>query len=45
MGADGQVVVSYLPNEGYLSSENFTVTSSTGKEVMRWDNKKVVNGY
>lgn len=43
--ANGQVAVSYMPNEGFLQSENFSVTSSTGKETTRWDNNTTVNGY
>lgn len=48
IGSDKKVVVSYIPNEGFLSSENFTVTSSTGVEMGRWDSKntkKDVKGY
>jgi len=42
---EGKVVVSYLPNEGFLSSENFTVVSSSSVEMQRWDNGKAVKGY
>jgi len=44
----GKVVVSYLPNEGFLTSENFIVSSSPGVELGRWDNlnaDKKVKGF
>jgi len=44
----GKVVVSYIPNEGFITSENFTVSSSPGVEIGRWDSKNTnrqVKGY
>jgi len=44
-----KVVASQLPNEGFLTAENFIVSSSPGKELGRWDsqntNRKVVGYY
>lgn len=48
IGSDGKVKVSYIPNEGFLTSENFTVSSSPGVEIGRWDSKntnRAVKGY
>jgi len=45
MDTQGKVVVSYLPNEGFLTSENFIVSSSSAVEMMRWDNGKAGKGY
>jgi hypothetical protein len=45
MDNNGNVVVSYLPNEGYLTSANFSVHNSSGKETRRWDNGKAAIGY
>jgi hypothetical protein len=48
IGSDGKVVVSYIPNEGFLTSENFTVSSSPGVEIGRWDKQtsnRAVKGY
>jgi hypothetical protein len=48
IGSDGKVKVSWLPNEGFLSSENFIVSSSPGVELGRWDkqnNNRAVKGY
>jgi hypothetical protein len=48
MDTQGKVVVSYIPNEGFLTSENFIVSSSTGVELGRWDkqnNNRAVKGY
>jgi hypothetical protein len=42
---DGTVVVSQMPNEGYLTSANFSVSNSSGKETRRWDNGKAAIGY
>jgi hypothetical protein len=45
MDSQGNVVVSYLPNEGFLTSENFIVSSSSAVEAMRWDNGTAIKGY
>jgi hypothetical protein len=48
IGSDNKVKVSWLPNEGFLTSENFIVSSSPGVELGRWDkqnNNRAVKGY
>jgi hypothetical protein len=49
IGTDGKVKVAWIPNERFLTAENFIVSSSPGKEVGRWDsqndNKDVVGYY
>lgn len=39
------VVAAHVPNEGYITAENFTVTSSRTVQTERWDNGEAIKGY